>query len=50
MAKAWNGCALVCDCGSENIEQLPDENHHMEDYEVFKCNDCGNQFKIELPN
>jgi hypothetical protein len=50
MATAWNGCTVVCDCGSENLEPLPDENHHLEDYERFKCLDCGNIIKIELPN
>lgn len=48
--KAWNGYTLICDCGSENIESQEDENHSMEDYAVYKCLDCGEKFKIELPN
>jgi hypothetical protein len=50
MAKAWNGCTIVCDCGSENIEYKEDENHSLEDYEVFQCIGCGKIIKIELPN
>jgi hypothetical protein len=50
MAKSWDGYELVCKCGSENIEKGDCEYHHLEDYEVFKCLDCGHIIKIELPN
>jgi len=55
MAKAWNGCTVYCGgpkgCGSEDVEYLDDENvGSLEDYEVFRCKNCGRIIRIELPN
>lgn len=51
MAKSWDGYDIVCKCGSENIESLPDENcGSMDDYQCFRCLDCGHFIRIELPN
>jgi DNA-directed RNA polymerase subunit RPC12/RpoP len=50
MAKSWDGYDIVCDCGSENVDYLDDENNYLEDYEVLKCNNCGKKIRIELPN
>jgi len=51
MAKSWDGYDIICDCGCEDIQVLPDENFGiLEDYECFKCLGCGKFIRIELPN
>lgn len=55
MAITWDGYTVFCGgkdgCGSEDISSVEDESYgSLDDYAVYKCNNCGKVIRIELPN
>lgn len=50
MTTCWSGATVKCDCGSLRVEYVKDVDHDDGSCEVFKCEDCGASFHIEMPD
>ena len=51
MAEDWAGQVVQCECGSEDVIYLTDEEDEFGvSYEVFHCNECEKSIHVELPD